>query len=104
MVERYTGEVCFAPIGPHFYLSFDGARDEHPPGAADVLTNHMFDRLTELNAAHGWPITTEHVKAHTPIIEVSWNDDTYNREWEFEDFDVNFDWYSQEKLWEWDDL
>lgn len=99
--ERHTGTVKMNPAGPHFYIDPDD-QYQSPPEDADVATNWMNERLTEMNERHGWPITHAHIEAHTAITSVEWSGEGYDREFEFQDFDVSLDWYSQERLWEWD--
>lgn len=98
------GTVCMNPLGPHFYINVE--EGEAPPSDADSMTDMMNHRLTEMNEEHGWPIIHEHIRAHTPITEVSWEPTDragYDAEYEIEDFDVSLDWYSREQLRDYED-
>ena len=100
---RGCGVVKFNALGGHFYI--DGKDDSSsPPNDADVASNIMYQWLSELNEAHGWEITTHHIKDGVPICECSWSGpDQQHVDYDFDlPNKVSLDWYSKERKWEWD--
>lgn len=74
-----------------------------PPGARNVITDRMNNKLTRLDEKHDWPVTTEHISSGVPITTVEWEmgDDEYDVEWEIDEFKVNTEWYSLIPIHDW---
>jgi len=87
------------PLGPHFYI--DVVEGECPPSDADMMTDVMNRKLSELDEDHGWPIEHGYIHGHQPIVEVAWTpneENSYGVDLYMEDIEVSEEWYSRRQL------
>lgn len=87
--------VRFNPTGMHFYVN-DSRPFSFPEPFRDSIQDVMHQLLDELNSESERPITKAHIKPHTEITTVEWNDE----EFEVQPFGVSKEWYSEEELYD----